>query len=95
LCIFNGIKQITFTKDAARDLCSVPHEIELKIIAKLKIYAETPLALVNNVKAVQGKKSKGLLRLRVGDWRVIFSESGEVIAIESLGRRGDVYRFYY
>jgi mRNA-degrading endonuclease RelE of RelBE toxin-antitoxin system len=33
-------------------------------------------------------------RIRIGDYRVIFSETGEVMKIEKIGNRGDVYREY-
>jgi len=89
-----NMKQISFTRDAIRDLRSVPPKVEEQIKAKLKLYAENPEALANNVKAMQGRQFKDCLRLRVGDWRVIFLESGEVIAIQRIGKRGEIYRIY-
>ena len=35
---------------------------------------------------------KGLYKLRVGDYRVIYAVQGEVITIELLGHRRDIYR---
>ena len=41
------------------------------------------------------KKYKGTLnkyRLRVGDYRVIFDKQGNILYIEKIGSRGDVYK---
>lgn len=44
-----------------------------------------------NIKPLRG--SPGTYRLRVGDWRILFSypEDG-IILIEKIGPRGDVYK---
>ena len=59
------------------------------IQAKIEQYAARPDGLANNVKALKG--ADGYLRLRVGDWRVLFSETGEIIAIIRIAPRGQVY----
>jgi mRNA-degrading endonuclease RelE of RelBE toxin-antitoxin system len=33
-----------------------------------------------------------LLRLRVGDYRIIFTETLEVLQIENIGHRKEIYR---
>ena len=39
------------------------------------------------------KGSSGTYRLRVGDWRILFSYPGDgTILIEKIGPRGDVYK---
>lgn len=45
--------------------------------------------MANNVKRLQGSD---YLRLRVGDWRVIFSEACVVIDVVKIAPRGDVYK---
>ena len=52
-------------------------------------YASDPMSLRNNIKALKGEE--GVLRLRVGDWRVLFTETGEVIAIIRIAARGSAY----
>ena len=52
-------------------------------------YAAAPSYLANNVKALSGQP--GFLRLRVGDWRVIFREDGAVIAVVRVAPRGSAY----
>ena len=43
-----------------------------------------------DVKILQGAESK--YRLRVGDYRVIFDKQGNILYIEKIGNRGDVYK---
>jgi mRNA interferase RelE/StbE len=47
-----------------------------------------PAAQVNNVKKLTGINA---CRLRVGGFRVIFSETAETIAVLDIGPRGDIY----
>lgn len=60
-----------------------------RIRAKIEQYAESPDSLKNQIKRLQGLP---YYRLRVGNYRVIFSETGEVMKIEKIGKRGNVYR---
>ena len=55
----------------------------------LEQLAARPETLANNVKALKGPG--GLKRLRVGDWRVIFTETLVVIAVERIASRGSAY----
>jgi mRNA interferase RelE/StbE len=59
-----------------------------KIRAKIEQYAQDPASLSNNVKRLKGREG---LRLRIGDWRVIFNESRETIDVLVIGPRGSVY----
>ena len=49
-----------------------------------------------DIKRLQGKKSKGLLRLRVGDYRVIYSVNhGRLtVLVVDAGNRGEIYNRY-
>ena len=67
----------------------MPANTSRLIRAKVEQYAAEPDSLANNVKALQGRA--GHYRLRVGDWRVIFSESAQIIAIKSIAPRGSAY----
>ena len=60
-----------------------------RIKAKIGDYAANPSAFANVVKRLTGD---GRLRLRIGDYRVIFSEDGMILTIEEVGHRGDIYR---
>lgn len=83
------MKAITYTKDAAKALRRMPANTARTIQAKIAQYAADPASLANNVKALKGEE--GVYRLRVGDWRVLFTEAGEILAILKIAPRGDVY----
>lgn len=57
--------------------------------AKIALLAENSAALSNNVTSLQGED--GLYRLRIGDWRVIFTETSTSIEIEKIAPRGSAY----
>ncbi len=83
------MKTIAYSKDALKTLRRMPANTASTIRAKIAQYAADPASLSNNVKSLVGMP--GILRLRVGDWRVLFSEEGEVIAIIKIAPRGGVY----
>lgn len=49
-----------------------------------------------DIKQLKGKKNKGLLRLRIGDYRIIYSvDNGKlIIYVIDAGNRGDIYKKY-
>lgn len=59
-----------------------------RIVDKIAVYAETPQAMANNVKKLVGSDE---MRLRVGDYRVIFTETEDEIIVSRIGPRGSVY----
>jgi mRNA interferase RelE/StbE len=62
------------------------HEpIHKRIDNKLVRYAETD---VGDVKSLSGREGA---RLRVGDWRVIFTEDPTEIVVVAVGDRGEIY----
>lgn len=81
--------QIAYSKDALRTLSRMPANVSKLIRAKVEQYAADPASLANNVKALKGEP--GVLRLRVGDWRVLFTEDGTVIAVIRIAPRGGAY----
>lgn len=83
------MRQIAYSKAALRTLSRIPANTSKLIRSKIEQYASDPLSLVNNVRTLKGEE--GVLRLRVGDWRVLFTESGEIIAVIRVAARGDVY----
>jgi mRNA interferase RelE/StbE len=57
--------------------------------ARSQAIALDPLALRNQIKRLKGDPA---LRLRVGDWRIIFDASPSEIVVLAVGHRRDVYR---
>jgi mRNA interferase RelE/StbE len=83
------MRKIVLSKQAATALHRMPQVDAKRITNKLQQYSVDPASMANNVKRLQGSN---YLRLRVGDWRVIFSEAGVVIDVVKIAPRGDVYR---
>ncbi|QPC43994.1 type II toxin-antitoxin system RelE/ParE family toxin [Kaustia mangrovi] len=80
--------KITYSKDAVRYLNRMPANRKRQIIAKMDQYAADPAALANNVKPLKG----GLgYRLRVGNYRVIFTVSEDTVRVLEVGPRGSIY----
>ncbi|MCI8524344.1 MAG: type II toxin-antitoxin system RelE/ParE family toxin [Oscillospiraceae bacterium] len=58
---------------------------------KQRIKAAIEKLPTGDVKALQG--CKGSYRLRVGDWRILFSyPEHDMILIEKIGPRGEIYK---
>lgn len=81
--------QIRYSKQAEGFLKKVQRKQRETIIAKIHQYADDPQSLKNMVKKLQNSPFS---RLRVGDYRVVFDEDGNVILIERIETRGNVYK---
>ena len=82
-------RQVTYSKQALRVLMRCLRNVSQLIRAKINHYAVDPESLSQNVKALKGED--GVLRLRVGDWRVIFTETLEIVDVIKIASRGDAY----
>lgn len=83
------MKEIAYTRTAQKTLSRIPRNIALRICEKIRSFAEDPGSQANNVKALRG--FEGLIRLRVGDWRVIMHD-GVVIEVLEIKARGSAYK---
>jgi len=83
------MKEIAYSRDALKTLTRMPANTATLIRSKIEQYARDPASLSNNVKKLQGME--GHYRLRVGDWRVIFSETGQIVAVIKVAPRGGAY----
>ena len=82
-------RRVTYSREALRALQRTERRTGERIVLKVEQLAANPESLANNVRALKGPG--GLKRLRVGDWRVIFTESLVVIAVERIAPRGSAY----
>lgn len=82
------MKQISYTKAAIRALQRMPANTAALIRTKIEAYATDPAWQANNVKSLKGREG---IRLRVGDWRVIMDDQGNVLAVLDIGPRGGIY----
>lgn len=81
-------KQISYSRDAAKALRAIDAKVSKLIRSKIEQYAATPESLTNNVKKLKGSDA---LRLRVGDYRVIFTENLVILTILKVGHRREIY----
>jgi mRNA interferase RelE/StbE len=59
-----------------------------RITAKIEQYAADPASLANLVTKLAGRDS---MRLRVGDFRVLFRDTPMEIVVLDIGPRGNIY----
>lgn len=82
------MKQISYTKAAIRALRRMPANTAMLIRSKIEAYAQDPASQGNNLRALKGREG---IRLRVGDWRVVMDDQGNVLAVLDIGPRGGIY----
>ncbi|WP_297455268.1 type II toxin-antitoxin system RelE/ParE family toxin [Persephonella sp.] len=68
--------KLVFEEEAAKEFSKLPKNIQRIIREKLIILSKNPDLIKNNIKVLKGKY-KGLKRLRVGKYRVIFDQKDE------------------
>jgi len=83
------MKPIVYSKSAQKTLTTMPRNWARRVRDKIEAFAQDPASLANNVKALRGEVD--MLRLRVGDWRVIMRD-GVVLDILEVKPRGSAYR---
>lgn len=81
-------KAVEYSREALAALQRMDGATAGRIVEKVALLAANPGALANNVKRL--KSGAGLMRLRVGDWRVIYRD-GLVIAVVRIAPRGRAY----
>ena len=61
----------------------------MRIFTAIEKVAENPATADLDIRALQSRDG---YRLRVGEWRVIYSQDGVVLAVERIAPRGKVYK---
>jgi mRNA interferase RelE/StbE len=81
---------VTYTADAIRSLSRMDPAIAKRIRSKVLTLAGDPNAANNNVKKLVGVEG---YRLRVGDWRVIYTLKHRTmtVVVVRVGHRSEVY----
>ncbi len=78
------MKTVRYTPDALKDLRRIP--TAKAIVAKIARYAATVAGDVKALTAAGGAK-----RLRIGDYRAIFEDTGAVVLVTKVAHRSSVY----
>jgi mRNA interferase RelE/StbE len=82
------VKKILFTAPARADVRRIDRDTAMRILATLHRFAETG---EGDIKKMQG--DSGELRLRVGDYRVRFTEEPpDILLVHSARHRSEAYR---
>lgn len=76
--------EICYSKQAVKFLKQQDVATRTRIISAINILP------AGDVKKLKGYDTR--YRLRVGDYRVIFDKKGNILYIEKIGGRGDVYK---
>ena len=79
------MKEIEFTSAAVRQWRKLTATTRAQIDLKLRAFAETGIGDVKALKGVSG------MRMRSGDWRVLFTIKADTITIHAVGHRRDIY----
>jgi len=82
------VKKIRFQPNVAEQVRAIEQRAALNILTAIHRYAATG---EGRVKALSGE-FEGLLRLRVGNHRVIFEETEDTLTIHRIRDRRDAYR---
>lgn len=82
------MKRIRFHPNVPQEVRAIEQRAALRILTAIHRYAATG---AGTVKPLSGE-FEGLLRLRVGNHRVIFDETDDTITIHRVRDRRDVYR---
>ena len=83
--------RLVFRRAARKALDKIPADRRRQILSRIKDVAADPASRDASVKPLAGSD---LLRLRVGDYRVVFgvNEAEGVVMVELIRTRGDVYK---
>jgi mRNA interferase RelE/StbE len=82
------VKKIRFLPSVPAEVRAIPQPIALGILKALHRYIETGQG---RVKPLSGE-FEGLLRLRVGDYRVLFDETEDSVTVHRVRDRKDAYQ---
>jgi mRNA interferase RelE/StbE len=79
-------RTLTFISASARAFWKLPALVQESLIQKLSLYGLTG---EGDLKRMSGSN---LLRMRHGEYRVIFEEAGSELIIVAVGHRREIYR---
>jgi mRNA-degrading endonuclease RelE of RelBE toxin-antitoxin system len=82
------LRRIVFSNQAKADIRAIEKQMAMRILTAIHRLAQAGAGPVKTLKGQEGEK-----RLRVGDFRVRFTEEGEdVLRIQTVKNRKEAYR---
>jgi mRNA-degrading endonuclease RelE of RelBE toxin-antitoxin system len=83
------LKRIIFSDEAKANIRGIPQPIAMNILTAIHRFADTDAGQVKRIQGVEPAE----FRLRVGDFRVRFTEEpGDILRIHAVKNRKDAYR---
>ena len=79
--------ELTWEEKALQELNKLDNHIIIRILKKVDELNKTPFS--KNVKKIIGSN---FFRLRIGDYRAIFSVDGNLVKILKIGHRKNIYK---
>lgn len=81
---------VSYTKQALRDLKRLPRDVQKRIVVKLDFYTASPdpIAFANRLI----NSDIGEYRYRIGDYRVVFDVYDEKMVVLTIGHRREIYK---
>jgi addiction module RelE/StbE family toxin len=83
--------RLVYLHEFLAEFADLDRSVQGQIRRKLDELARADLSSFPH-QALKGGQFKGLYKLRVGDWRLIYQIRGDEIRFVTLGHRSDVYR---
>ena len=82
--------EVFYTRKSAKQLKSLPHSIQKRIVEKMRFYANQndPLKFAEYL----SDRREGEFRFRVGNYRLIFDVRANAIYVLKIDRRDKVYK---
>lgn len=80
-------RELVLSKDALKFLQKAPPELAKRIVKKLDEFVESSQGDVIPVKGTDG-----LLRLRVGEHRILLYSTATQVSVTWIGKRSDAYK---
>ena len=80
---------VAWSRSAIKTLARIDRTTAARIQAKVRQLAKDPQSLANNIRPLKGERD--LMRLRVGNWRVIYTPTLTVLTVVKVAPRGGAY----
>ena len=81
--------QIEWTEGALKDLEKLDKPIARRVLRRLTWLSKNFQSIVPEPLAGE---LKGTFKLRVGDWRAVYTAEGNTIVIQFIGHRSEIYK---
>jgi mRNA interferase RelE/StbE len=81
--------RLEWTKDAVEDLQKLDKPIAKRILNKISWLSQH---FDNTTPETLAGEFVGTYKLRVGDWRVVYTMKADVIVIQAVGHRKEIYK---